>query len=82
VRFPNKDVPASMMNFLALDDTRPEAMNRLVQQAHSDADMTLSACDDPSNQDGQLIRRLLESLPPLTPNFEGGHAGRRIHTTA
>lgn len=67
VRFPNKDVPASMMAYLALDDRRVEAMHRLVQQAHTDADMTMSACDDPSNSDGQMIRAMLESLPPLDP---------------
>jgi uncharacterized protein len=67
VRFPNKDVPASMMPYLALDDRRAEAMHRLVQQAHTDADMTLSACDDPTSSDGQMIRSMLESLPPLDP---------------
>ena len=67
VRFPNKDVPASMMAYLALDDSREEAMHRLVQQAHTDADMTRSACDDPMNSEGQLIRAMLESLPPLDP---------------
>ena len=60
VRFPRKDVPASMMPFLSLDDTREEAMDRLVAQAHSDADLTRSACDDPQNQDGQAIKALLE----------------------
>src|SRR3546814_8117638 len=53
VRFPNKPVPASMMPFLALDDTRPEALERLIQQAHIDADMTKSACDDRANEDGR-----------------------------
>ena len=68
VRFPRKDVPASMMPFLSLDDTRDEAMERLVAQAHSDADLTRSACDDPQNQDGQLIKALLGSLEPLDPD--------------
>jgi predicted acylesterase/phospholipase RssA len=63
VRFPNKDVPASMMPYLALDDSRASAMDRLVGQAHVDADMTLSACDDAANPDGRLICSLLESLP-------------------
>ncbi len=67
VRFPNKPVPASMLEFLALDDSRPEAMERLIQQAHTDADATRSACDDPNDADGQLIRAMLESLPPLDP---------------
>ncbi|KQT60627.1 patatin [Aureimonas sp. Leaf460] len=64
VRFPNKDVPASMMPFLALDDTRREAMDRLVQQAYRDANMTKSACDDPGNPEGALIKDLFMSLPP------------------
>jgi len=55
VRFPNKAVPASMMPYLALDDTRPEAMDRLVHQAHTDADLTKSACDDRNNSDGAMI---------------------------
>ena len=63
VRFPNKPVPASMMPYLALDDTRPEAMDRLVQQAHTDADLTKSACDDRSSADGAMILRLMNDLP-------------------
>lgn len=65
IRFPRKDVPASMMPFLALDDTRDGAMDRLVAQAHTDADMTLSACDDPNDDAGRRIRSLLGSLPTL-----------------
>jgi uncharacterized protein len=65
VRFPNKPVPASMMPFLGLDDTRPAAIERLIQQAHTDADMTKSACDDPNNPNGCLIRTLMESLPSM-----------------
>ncbi|MBL8651105.1 MAG: patatin-like phospholipase family protein [Sphingopyxis sp.] len=67
VRFPNKPVPASMMEYLALDDAREEAMDRLVLQARTDAEMTLSACDDPGNADGALICALLGSLPELDP---------------
>lgn len=65
VRFPNKPVPASMMPFLALDDTRREAMDRLIQQAHTDADLTKSACDDRNNADGQMILRLMNDLPAM-----------------
>lgn len=65
VRFPNKPVPASMMPYLALDDTRPEAMDRLVSQANTDADLTKSACDDPNSNDGQMIRRLMYDLPAM-----------------
>jgi uncharacterized protein len=65
VRFPNKPVPASMMPYLALDDTRPEAMDRLVGQAHTDADLTKSSCDDPNSADGRMIHRLMNELPPM-----------------
>ena len=65
VRFPNKPVPASMMPFLALDDTRQEAMDRLMAQAHTDADLTKSVCDDPNSEDGNMIRRLMNELPAM-----------------
>jgi predicted acylesterase/phospholipase RssA len=65
VRFPNKPVPASMMPYLALDDTRPEAMDRLVSQAHTDADLTKSACDDSNSADGRMIRQLMLDLPAM-----------------
>ena len=65
VRFPNKPVPASMMPYLALDDTRPEALDRLVAQANTDADLTKSACDDARNPQGRMIRRLFSQLEPL-----------------
>ena len=66
VRFPNKAVPASMLPYLALDDTRPEALDRLIQQAHDDADLTKSACDDPNNEDGRMICRLMHDLPSMS----------------
>lgn len=66
VRFPNRPVPAGMMPFLGLDDSRTEAMDRLVAQAHNDADLTRSNCDDPNSEDGAMVRRLLESLPLLS----------------
>lgn len=65
VRFPNRAVPASMMPYLALDDTRQEAMDRLVHQAHRDCDLTKSACDDPKSSDGAMIRRLMQDLPQM-----------------
>lgn len=65
VRFPNKPVPASMMPYLALDDTRPEAMDRLIGQAHTDADLTKSSCDDANSEDGQMIRRLMTEIPAM-----------------
>ena len=86
IRFPRKDVPASMMPFLALDDTREEAIDRLVEQAGSDADLTKSACDDSGNQDGRAIKSLIESLPPADPSRllynPGAQAGTPSETGA
>ncbi len=65
VRFPNRPVPASMMQYLALDDTRREAMDRLMAQAHTDADLTKSVCDDSNSDDGQMIRKLMNDLPAM-----------------
>ena len=65
VRFPKKPVPASMMPYLALDDTRGEAMDRLMAQANTDADLTKSVCDDPNSEDGEMIRRLMNDLPAM-----------------
>ncbi len=65
VRFPNKSVPASMVPYLAMDDTRNEAMDRLVQQAHTDADLTKSVCDDRGSEDGAIILRLMNDLPTM-----------------
>jgi hypothetical protein len=53
------------MPYLALDDTRPEAMDRLIGQAQTDADLTKSACDDGNSEDGRMIRRLMTELPAM-----------------
>ena len=65
LRFPNKPVPASMMSYLGLDDTRQEAMERLIAQAHTDADLTKSVCDDLHHDDGGMIRSLMNGLPTM-----------------
>jgi len=65
LRFPSRPVPAEMMKFLDLDDTRPEAIERLINQAAHDADTTKSACDDPKSVDGALIRELFLSIPAM-----------------
>ncbi|MXZ28659.1 patatin-like phospholipase family protein [Candidatus Poribacteria bacterium] len=68
VRFPNRPVPTSMMPYLGLDDTRQEALGRLISQAHTDADLTKSICDDPNSDDGEMIRRLINDLPAVPAN--------------
>ncbi|MEQ1864439.1 MAG: CBASS cGAMP-activated phospholipase [Micropepsaceae bacterium] len=67
LRFPSDKVPAALVPYLGLDDTRPEAVNALINQARSDADMTNSKCvyrdRDP---EAALICSLFESAPVLT----------------
>lgn len=65
VRFPQQKIPASKLEYLGLDDSRPEAMNALMSQAATDADMVRSACGDPRNPQGQLIHNLMMSLPTM-----------------
>ena len=65
LRFPKKDVPAEMLEYLALDDARKGAMDRLVQQASSDADITKSSCDDPRSEEGRMVRSLMMDLPAM-----------------
>lgn len=69
IRFPQKAVPASMMEHLGLDDAREVTRNRLVQQAHIDADLTKSACDDEFNPEGQLIRTIFEEIPETNEKY-------------
>lgn len=65
VRFPQQKIPAAKLEYLGLDDSRPEAMNALISQASTDADMVKRACDDPRNPQGQLIHSLMMSLPTM-----------------
>ena len=44
IRFPSEKVPAALTPYLALDETRPEAIRALINQARTDADMTNSKC--------------------------------------
>lgn len=63
-RFPSDKVPATLIPYLELDDTRPEAFQALVNQARADADMTNSKCayavTDP---EAALICSIFESAP-------------------
>lgn len=65
VRFPTQQVPASLMNYLDLDDTRPEAAAALIRQASSDADITNSRCGDPNDSEGQFVRNLFMTIPEM-----------------
>jgi hypothetical protein len=64
VRFPSDKVPAALIPYLGLDETRREAFDALVNQARSDADMTNSLCAYAhDNPEAALICSLFESAP-------------------
>ncbi len=67
VRFPSENVPAALVPFLQLDETRAEAMQALINQARTDADMTNARCGyaDTDTEAG-LICSLFDSIPPRT----------------
>jgi len=65
IRFPRDEVPAAMMQFLDLDETRPEAADGLIQLAKSDASMTNSKCGNPKDREGQMMDRLFREMPVL-----------------
>lgn len=69
IRFPSDKVPAALLPFLDLDDTREAAMDALVNQARTDADMTNSRCGTDRDEVAELICALFEDAPPLP---EGG----------
>lgn len=67
IRFPSDKVPAALIPYLSLDDTRAEAIEALVNQARSDADMTNSKCSyADADPEAALICSLFESAPPRT----------------
>jgi hypothetical protein len=63
----SEKVPAALIPYLGLDDTRPGAIEALINQARSDAQMTNSKCAyadlDP---EAALICALFQSAPPRT----------------
>lgn len=67
VRFPREHVPAALMPYLELDDTRDEAIQALINQARSDADMTNSECNNPNSPEGKLICGLFHGAPVANP---------------
>jgi hypothetical protein len=63
IRFPRGQIPADVMQYLDLDETRLEAADALINQARHDVNMTNSVCGDPGHREGQLIDRLFRGLP-------------------
>jgi hypothetical protein len=67
VRFPSEKVPAALIPYLSLDETRQEAINALINQARTDADMTNSKCAyADADPEAALICALFDSAPPRT----------------
>jgi hypothetical protein len=64
VRFPSDKVPAALIPYLGLDETRPEGFEALINQAGTDADMNNSKSD--KDHEAALICSLFESAPQLT----------------
>jgi len=65
-RFPREAVPAEMMQYLDLDDTREKSSAALLSLARTDADLTNSKCCDASNPEGVRVKQLFESMPEIT----------------
>lgn len=63
IRFPRDKVPATLMPYLDLDDTRDAASQALIRQAGLDADMTNSRCGDQNDIEGQIVNRLFMNIP-------------------
>ena len=67
VRFPSDKVPAALIPYLGLDETRSKAINALINQARSDADLTNARCAyADTDPEAALICSLFYSAPPLT----------------
>lgn len=67
IRFPSDKVPGALIPYLGLDETRPEAIEALVNQARSDADMTNAKCAHAdTDPEAALICSLFDSAPPRT----------------
>jgi hypothetical protein len=67
IRFPSDKVPAALVPYLGLDETRSEAIDALINQARTDSDMTNSKCAyADSDPEAALICALFESAPVRT----------------
>lgn len=65
VRLPQNAAPGSMLEYLGLDETRPEALKALIAHGHGDADMVKSLCDRPADPNGQMIHELFCQMPEM-----------------
>jgi len=63
IRFPSEKIPGAMLQYLDLDEKRPEGLDALVQQARVDADMTNSK--NYRETDGaRAIAGVFNEMPP------------------
>lgn len=62
IRFPTNKIPGSMLQFLDLDETRPQGLLALISQARTDADKTNSDIQYGKN-DGPAIESLFNDVP-------------------
>lgn len=63
VRFPADKIPAALMSYLDLDETRPDALDALIRHARQDANMTNSKIMS-GDAEGRMIESLFLSMPP------------------
>jgi len=62
VRFPAEEIPVAVMQFLDLDETRPEGLDALLRQARRDSDRTNSMIQR-GEGDGPAIESLFAAMP-------------------
>lgn len=67
IQFPSEQVPAALMGYLDLDETRDAAAQALIKQANSDANLTNSRCNDPQDREGRLVNQLFMEMPTQQP---------------
>jgi hypothetical protein len=67
VRFPSDKIPGALLEYLDLDDTRPEGLDALVRQARQDAHMTNLQIEQ-GTEDGKAIASLFNAMPPRAEN--------------
>lgn len=65
LRFPSEKISGAMLQYLDLDETRPDGLDALVRQGRQDADMTNSQIQAKTD-DGLLIRDLFDNLAITT----------------
>lgn len=63
IRFPSEKIPAALLQYLDLDETRPKALSALIEHAQRDADSTNSSIQQ-GTAEGHAIKALFHSMTP------------------